>query len=113
MCNSPKIKDRVSAMEKIVNTIVKPYKLDLFDTQDLMPHNIETYVTIEPIMKFDLPEMGDYIKRCKPKQVNIGVNSRRDIKLPEPTKDEIIELINELSKFTEVRQKDNLKRLIN
>jgi len=113
MCNSPKIEDRVFAMEKIANTIITPCKTDLFDTQNSNPRNIETYVTIEPIMKFDLKEMVECIKRCKPIQVNIGLNSWRYIKLPEPSKNEVLKLLNELSEFTEVRQKDNLKRLIN
>jgi DNA repair photolyase len=112
MCNSPKIEDRVSAMEKIANTITVPYQSDLFDRKDLTARNIKTYVTIEPIMKFDLKEMVELIKRCKPKQVNIGLNSRPEIELLEPTIDEIEELKIELDKFTEVRLKSKLKRLI-
>lgn len=34
------------------------------------------------------------------------------ITLPEPTKDEVLQLIKELSKFTTVIQKSNLKRII-
>jgi DNA repair photolyase len=75
---------------------------------------LEIYVTIEPIIKFDLKEMVELIKRCKPIQVNIGANSKPDIiELSEPTKDEVSKLIKELSKFTTVRLKDNLKRLKN
>jgi DNA repair photolyase len=48
MRNSPKIEDRVSAMEKIANL------------------GFETHVTIEPIMDFDLDELLPLIKRCKP-----------------------------------------------
>ena len=93
MQNAPLIKDRVSAMEKIANLGYK------------------TFVTIEPIMEFDLIDMVDCIKRCKPEQVNIGANSRYDIQLPEPSKDEVFELINELKEFTNVSLKQNLNRL--
>ena len=44
---SPKIEDRVKAME---------------DIADL---DIDTYVTVEPIMDFDLDEMVDFIRRWK------------------------------------------------
>ena len=66
MNNSPKIIERVSAMEKISKIETTPYKADLFDTKNLLPRNIETQVTIEPIIKFDLAEMVEYVKRCNP-----------------------------------------------
>lgn len=115
MSNSPAIEDRVSAMEKISNTQIIPYQKDLFDTSILLPRNIETYVTIEPIMKFDLPILVDQIKRCNPTQVNIGANSKEYIvsfREDEPSYKEVTELINELSKFTEVKKKSNLGRLL-
>ena len=112
MGNSPKIEDRVAAMEKIADTEVTPYKQNLFDESDLSPRKIDTYVTIEPIMKFDLSELVECIRKCKPKQVNIGANTNGYVKLPEPSKDEVIALIDELSAFTKVEQKTNLSRLI-
>ena len=48
MRNSPEIEERVRAMEKIANL------------------GIDTYVTAEPLMQFDLDKMVEYIKRCKP-----------------------------------------------
>ena len=45
MCNSPVIEERVRAMEKIADL------------------GIETYVTLEPLMQFDLDELVGYIKR--------------------------------------------------
>ena len=116
MSDSPQILDRVLAMEKISNSQIIPYQQDLFDTSILLPRNIETYVTIEPIMKFNLPRFVDYIKRCNPKQVNIGANSKEyriiSFRDKEPSYSELLELINELEKFTEVKLKDNLKRLM-
>jgi protein gp37 len=69
-----------------------------------------TMVTIEPIMDFDLKPMIDIVLMANPKWVNIGADSKRH-NLPEPSWNKVEELISELSKFTEVHLKDNLKRL--
>jgi hypothetical protein len=76
-------------------------------------HNCNKYITIEPIMDFDLPEFITMIKHCNPRQVNIGADSSSNRnKLPEPPKEKILELITELEKFTTVVQKKNLHRLL-
>lgn len=67
-------------------------------------------VSIEPIMKFDIDCMVLWIKDIKPKFVSIGADSKGH-NLPEPTKEEIEELVAKISKFTEVKTKSNLKRL--
>ena len=92
MCNSPKPEERVAAMEELKN-------------------HITTYVTVEPIMDFDLEEFVSFLKRCNPKQVNIGADSGKN-GLPEPSREKVLELIAELEKFTVVKQKSNLKRLL-
>lgn len=71
---------------------------------------IEKYVTIEPIMDFDLPDLISMIKACDPRQVNIGADSGGH-NLPEPEWGKVKELIHELEKFTVVKRKKNLKRL--
>lgn len=71
----------------------------------------DTMITIEPIMDFDLNEFVDLIRDASPKWVNIGADSKNH-HLPEPPKEKIEALITELRKFTEVRLKDNLKRLM-
>lgn len=91
MKNSPHIIERAKAMEYI----------DIFDK----------YITIEPIMDFDLTEMIEIIKRCNPKQVNIGADSGNN-HLPEPPKEKLLELIDELKKFTIINKKSNLGRLL-
>ena len=73
---------------------------------------IDTYVTIEPILDFNLEHMAKMIKRCNPEQVNIGFNTSFKIKLPEPSEIKTIELIYELRKFTKVVLKSNSKRVI-
>lgn len=69
------------------------------------------YVTIEPIMDFDLVPMIELIKQCHPVQVNIGADSGNN-HLPEPSKEKLLELIAELQKFTVIARKSNLGRLM-
>jgi len=71
----------------------------------------EKYITIEPILDFDLHELVELIHTCYPQQVNIGADSGNN-NLPEPSKEKIIELINELEEFTTVEKKSNLNRLL-
>lgn len=72
---------------------------------------VDTYVTIEPIMDFNLEHMVRMIRRCNPKQVNIGADSGNN-NLPEPPKEKLLNLISGLKNFTTIDQKKNLTRLI-
>ena len=72
----------------------------------------DTYVTIEPIIDFNLEHFVKMIKRCNPKQVNIGADSGRN-GLPEPSKEKVLQLVDELQKFTTIHNKTNLKRILN
>lgn len=76
-----------------------------------LQRHVEIYITIEPIMDFDIKTMVIWMKMCKPKQINIGANSGHK-KLPEPSKDKVLSLIAELETFTKVKQKKNLQRLL-
>jgi hypothetical protein len=68
-------------------------------------------ITVEPIFRFDLIEMVNLIKQCNPESINLGADSKRH-NLPEPTKEKIFALIDELKKFTVIDQKRNLQRLL-
>jgi len=68
------------------------------------------FVTIEPIIDFDLDELVALIRMCEPEQVNIGADSGNN-HLPEPSIQKVLELIDRLSKFTTISKKKNLKRL--
>jgi hypothetical protein len=70
------------------------------------------YVTIEPIMDFDLKDMVMLIGLCNPLQVNIGADSGNN-NLPEPSKEKLLALIDELQKFTVIAKKTNLDRIMN
>ena len=73
---------------------------------------IETYLTIEPIMSFDKEELIRLIRMCRPTQVNIGANTNNNIRIPEPTKQDIFNLVNEIKNECKVELKDNLNRII-
>jgi len=91
-CNAPNMKDRAYAI----------YHLG---------HVFKTMVTIEPIMDFDLDEFVALLKFANPDEVNIGADSKRH-NLPEPSKEKLLALIEELRKFTIIAKKTNLERLL-
>lgn len=91
MRNSPHPELRAAAMNRIVA--------------------FEKQVTIEPIMDFDLDEMVSMIRYCEPSKVNIGADSKNN-HLPEPSKEKLLALIEELQKFTVIERKSNLERLL-
>lgn len=69
------------------------------------PHKF--MVTIEPILDFDIDDFLEILILLNPDWVNIGSDSKGH-NLPEPEFSKVRELIDELSKFTEVRKKSNL-----
>ena len=93
MRNSLKIEERVLAMEEISQI-----------------WGIDTYVTVEPIMDFDLEEMITAIRRCHPKQVNFGKNTNKDVLLTEPDKTKARQLILAVKEFSQIHIKENLKK---
>jgi DNA repair photolyase len=93
----------------IMNT--SPLVSNRAEAMNIISEVVATFVTIEPIINFDLDEMVCLVRKCKPKQVNIGADSGHS-KLPEPSKEAILELIAHLETFTVVKQKANLKRLL-
>jgi len=90
MNNCPKVEDRAEAME------------------DIALKGFETYVTVEPIMDFDLDEMVKLLERCHPKQVTFGKESFGKVKLPETSKQKFIKLLNAVKEFADVKIKDNI-----
>jgi len=68
-------------------------------------------ISIEPIMDFDLDIMLRLIRFVTPEFVSIGADSKGH-HLPEPPPAKIQALVKELQGITQVRIKDNLKRLL-
>lgn len=95
MNHAPHVEERALAMNEIAN------------------RGIETYLTIEPIMDFDLDELVYLIKLCQPEQINIGANTNLNIRLSEPSKEKIRQLIGTINSDYKLELKSNLGRLLN
>jgi protein gp37 len=78
----------------------------------LRNHACKRFITVEPIMDFDIVDLTALIYIAKPDWVNIGADSKRQ-GLPEPTPEKVVGLIERLrDQHIEVRIKPNLKRLL-
>lgn len=76
-----------------------------------VPEPLQTFVTIEPIMRFDLDGMLNVLKEARPDWINIGADSK-GCNLPEPTWDEVQDLVKGIRDLgIEIREKSNLDRL--
>jgi protein gp37 len=69
----------------------------------------KTFITVEPIIDFDLYALTELLNEANPHYINIGADSGNN-HLPEPPREKIIELIDGL--ISEVRLKANLRRLL-
>lgn len=70
------------------------------------------FITIEPILDFDVKAFANIIKFIKPSFVNIGADSKKHCLL-EPSSEKIKELMYELHMAgIEIRKKSNLERLM-
>lgn len=61
-------------------------------------------VTIEPILKFDLGTLSQWVKEIAPERVYIGYDTKK-CKLPEPSLMKVKSLISHLQQFTVVKPK--------
>jgi DNA repair photolyase len=72
----------------------------------------KTFLTIEPVMKFDLEELLELIKTARPNFINIGADSKGH-NLPEPTHDETLALVQAIKCFgIKLILKPNLGRIL-
>ena len=69
------------------------------------------FITIEPVLDFDLDPFVALLSNANPDYIYIGADSGNH-HLPEPEPEKIRELIKELESFTKVIRKENLKRLL-
>lgn len=70
------------------------------------------FLTLEPIMDFDVAELSGWICALRPKFVNIGADSKGH-NLPEPSAGKIIALLSVIQMAgIEIREKHNLGRLL-
>lgn len=82
-----------------------------FSAMMILPIDWPCMISIEPVMDLDVDRMVTWVKMLKPKFVSIGADSGLN-NLSEPSPKKLEQLITELKKFTEVKQKENLKRLM-
>ena len=68
-------------------------------------------VSIEPVMDFDFEIMKDWMRTLSPDITSIGADSGHN-NLPEPNSTELQRLIMYCTKFSDVRVKKNLSRLL-
>lgn len=72
----------------------------------------QTFITIEPVMDFDVVELSRWIIHINPTFVNIGADSKHHY-LPEPSADKVRTLIEKLAAAgIEIREKHNLERIL-
>lgn len=78
-----------------------------------MWRKIETFVTIEPILDFDVEDFLYLLtEKERPNFINIGADSK-GTGLPEPSKEKVLALIKGIQEADiEIRQKTNLARLL-
>ena len=74
-------------------------------------NHVQTFITIEPILDFDVNDFIQLILKASPTFINIGADSKKH-GLPEPSGDKIVEFINAISPYIEIREKTNLSRLV-
>jgi len=98
-------------MGKCPPPIVRGQWMQSLNNHILKKNQFDLYVTIEPVLDFEIERLVAIIERIKPIQVNIGADSGNN-NLPEPSKEKILALIDELKKFTIIDQKRNLSRLL-
>ena len=73
--------------------------------------DLKKFVTIEPIMNFDVDQLSEMVIGIKPSFVNIGADSKGN-NLPEPPYFKVKALIKNIkSAGIDVKEKSNLKRL--
>jgi len=70
----------------------------------------QLFISIEPILDFDINILIEIITHISPDFVTIGADSKKT-RLPEPSPKKIHDLVTRLRTFTDVRLKPNLKRL--
>jgi len=69
------------------------------------------FITIEPVLDFDVDILASWIDRIRPEFLNLGADSKGH-GLPEPTVSKIHALVDKLKEYgIELREKHNLRRL--
>lgn len=88
-----------------------PKPIDRYNGMMSYKHKTDTFITLEPILDFDVDILSKWIIDIKPLFINIGADSKK-CGLKEPSADKIKELVNILQKNDIViKKKVNLERI--
>lgn len=73
---------------------------------------VRKFITIEPVLDFDVDVLASWIATIRPEFLNLGADSKGH-GLPEPTVEKIMQLVEALKRDgVELREKHNLARLV-
>lgn len=76
-----------------------------------LPGCVRKFITIEPVLDFDVDILASWIARIRPEFLNLGADSKGH-GLPEPTFEKIMAFTEKLQEYgIELREKHNLIRL--
>ena len=110
-------------LNRMIGTTIETNRQDIISSISKAPAAIDRaeglrridgrkFLTIEPIMDFDIGPLCDLIAYAQPDFVNIGADSKRH-GLPEPTRTKVLALVDALqARGVTIRKKVNLERLI-
>lgn len=91
---------------------IAPRPVHRAEAMRMLPRNATVFVTIEPILDFDLDPFVSLLQSIHPNWVNIGADSKgRGLSEPSPERVKIL-IARLQSAGIEVRQKSNLTRLV-
>jgi len=78
-----------------------------------IPVKFKRFITIEPVLDFDVDIFAEWIGNMKLDFINLGADSKGH-NLPEPTIEKVMQLVEKLKEYgIELREKYNLERLKN
>jgi DNA repair photolyase len=92
-------------------TTTAPPVLQRYEAMKKIPKTFKRFVTIEPVLDFDVDVLAGWIRDIRPDFLNLGADSKGH-DLPEPTVEKIMKLVEKLKGYgIELREKHNLQRL--
>jgi len=97
---------------RLINGISNaPTPMSRYGAMKNIPSTRRKFVTIEPVLDFDVDVLAGWIRDIKPEFLNLGADSKSH-GLQEPTVEKIMQLVAKLKEYgIELREKHNLKRL--
>jgi DNA repair photolyase len=94
------------------NLSTAPFPDERVDGMLQLPKEFKRFVTIEPVLDFDVDILAKWIFEIHPDFLNLGADSK-GIGLIEPTVEKIMQLVAKLKEYgIELREKHNLQRLL-